>query len=164
RTGGGAPDGARVHRPPSVVAMARPYLPAPSIILPYFIITSPIAFIISPRICIIRGESDWPPVIPMPPPITAPPIMPPSIGHIPPSMSSAPAAVAKLPTLAGSGTAGVGAAGAGATTRWGFDATGSNTVMLESPKGIVFHTLDGSHGMTCGPAAIVWGICWPGAG
>jgi len=29
-------------------------------IFPYVIITSPIAFSISPRVCIIRGESEFP--------------------------------------------------------------------------------------------------------
>src|SRR5713101_3353286 len=49
------------------------YREPPSIIVPYFIIPSPIAFGISPRVCVIRGESDSPPIIPI-------------IGHMPPSM------------------------------------------------------------------------------
>ena len=47
-----------------VSVSAKCYRPPPSIILPYFIMMSPMAFIISPRICI-------PPLI---------------IGHIPPCM------------------------------------------------------------------------------
>src|SRR5205823_2035910 len=39
------------------------YRGPPSVVLPYFIMISPIAFSISPRICSIRGDSACPPII-----------------------------------------------------------------------------------------------------
>src|SRR5947207_1287575 len=64
------------------------YRGPPSVILPYFIMISPIAFSISPRICSVRGDSACPPIIPIMPPLFIPPlpIIPLIMGHIPPCM------------------------------------------------------------------------------
>src|SRR6059036_1304101 len=64
------------------------YRGPPSVIFPYFIMISPIAFSISPRICSIRGDSACPPIIPIMPPLIIPPlpIIPLIMGHIPPCM------------------------------------------------------------------------------
>src|SRR2546425_6915654 len=76
-------------RPRCVVLSAEPpamrptlYRGPPSVILPYFIMISPIAFSISPRICSIRGDSACPPIIPIIPLIIPPPpIISPIIGR-----------------------------------------------------------------------------------